>query len=182
MTTKTQPAAPMPLRVSVLGKSSVAAGEVLTMKRSVEDRFWAKVDKRGIGECWPWTGSRSPLGYGYITVRRKYTLAHRLAHELCVGPIPPGLFVCHHCDNPPCCNPAHLFVGTSGDNIRDAAAKGRMARGRDLPGTKLTEESVRAIRGALAEGATLKAMANQYGVCDGTISRAKTGKTWKHVG
>lgn len=97
----------------------------------VGPRFWQRVDTSGgPGACWEWTAGRLPLGYGVIHVtlapgERRTLKAHRVAWELHNGPIPEGLVVCHRCDNPPCCNPAHLFVGTLSDNAKDAAAKGR---------------------------------------------------------
>ena len=86
-------------------------------------RFWAKVERRGGDECWLWLGACDSAGYGRTT--KAAIPAHRLAWELTFGEDPGDLFVCHHCDNPPCCNPAHLFLGTSGDNSRDSVAKGR---------------------------------------------------------
>lgn len=88
-------------------------------------RFWSKVDKSG--ECWLWKSSRGPKGYGQFTVKRgsNPVLTHRLAWELTSGPIEGGLFVLHRCDNPPCCNPEHLFLGTNADNVRDMMSKGR---------------------------------------------------------
>lgn len=89
-------------------------------------RFWIRVDgSAGDDACWPWLGARDPKGYGQAGKRWR---AHRVAMFLTNGPIPPGMFVCHHCDNPPCCNPAHLFIGTVTDNMRDCAAKGRTSR------------------------------------------------------
>lgn len=97
-------------------------------------RFWSKVTK-GDG-CWEWHGARFKQGYGILTIGGKSLLAHRVSVELSTGkPIPEGMLVCHHCDNPPCVRPDHLFVGTDGDNVRDCVQKGRnrnqsMTRGR----------------------------------------------------
>jgi hypothetical protein len=91
--------------------------------RPVVDRFWEKVQK-GDG-CWVWSGGLIS-GYGRFVVRHGlYVRAYRFSYELANGPIPDGLFVCHRCDNPPCVNPAHLFLGTCKDNFEDMRAKGR---------------------------------------------------------
>ena len=160
---------------------SAQKGDVPNMKKSFEVRFWSKVQRGKSNECWPWMGSRSPLGYGHITQRRKHLWAHRVAYELSVGPIPDGHCVCHKCDNPSCCNPAHLFKGTPADNIRDAASKGRMAKGQELPGAKLTDALVVLIKKQIAGGTPLKTLASRYGVSAGTISRIKTRHTWRHI-
>jgi len=86
--------------------------------------FWERVDMSGGPDaCWPWTGARHPSGYGGVSWRGGRVNAHRVAYELAYGNPGKG-FVCHHCDNPPCCNPAHLFLGTAQDNYRDSIAKG----------------------------------------------------------
>lgn len=92
--------------------------------------FWARVDQSGGDQaCWPYMGARRAAGYGRLRVRRKHELAHRIAYQLRHGPLDDQLMVCHSCDNPPCCNPAHLFAGTHQQNVDDKVAKGR-ARGR----------------------------------------------------
>lgn len=90
--------------------------------------FWARVDQSGgPNACWPWMGYRTPRGYGRLYCgSRTPVYAHRVACALAHGPIPPGMDACHKCDNPPCCNPAHLFPGTQDDNIQDAKRKGRL--------------------------------------------------------
>ena len=91
---------------------------------TAEERFWANVDKSD--ECWSWTGHKSPRGYGDLRVDGKMMRAPRYSWTLHYGPIPAGLFVLHHCDNPPCVRPDHLFVGTLSDNSQDASRKRRL--------------------------------------------------------
>jgi hypothetical protein len=88
-----------------------------------DQKFWDRLSPNG--ECREWSGSRDPRGYGRVGWRGKVVLTHRLAWELAHGAIPSGLLVLHHCDNPPCCEPSHLFIGTQSDNIQDMLAKGR---------------------------------------------------------
>ena len=105
------------------------------MKKTKEQRlafFWEHVVKSE--SCWVWTGARHPYGHGLFTWEGKSQYTHRISWILHRGPIPKGLYVCHHCDNPPCVNPRHLFVGTCGDNLRDMVAKGRHGK----PNAKIT--------------------------------------------
>ena len=94
------------------------------------DRFWSKVNKNGMKvldtPCWEYTGYRSTQGYGRIRIDKQEKLTHRLSWEIHNSLIPEGQQVLHKCDNPPCCNPEHLFLGTQIDNLRDAREKGRM--------------------------------------------------------
>jgi len=90
-----------------------------------EKRFWQKVEVIPGHECWEWSAYRMPNGYGKFKFNDKEGLAHRASWEIHFGPIPEGLFVCHHCDNPGCVRPDHLFLGTPQDNVDDMYAKGR---------------------------------------------------------
>lgn len=145
------------------------------------DRFWEKVDKTG-GEdaCWNWTAHRNACGYGtfkYGKIRR----AHRAAWELTRGPIPEGMCVCHTCDNPACVNPAHLWLGTPGQNAADRTVKGRNVapKGEAHGGVKLTEEQVLDIRKTYAQGnVSQESLGHKYGVNQRQISRIVRGTSW----
>jgi hypothetical protein len=133
--------------------------------------FWAKVPSHvGADECWEWQGSRDPKGYGHFGPQR----ATHLLYEARIGPISGGLHVLHKCDNPPCVNPAHLFVGTNADNVADKVAKGRSAQPHRR---KLSDEQIVEIRARWAAGGVLqREIAADYGVAPRTISILLAGK------
>lgn len=147
---------------------------------AILSRFWSKVDRSG--DCWIWTGKLID-GYGCFSITSRWSvLVHRLTFELTHGPIPPGLLVCHTCDNPPCCNPAHLWAGTNADNMADSIAKGRRPRGEQKHGAKLTESNILAIRAQYAAGGvTMQRIADQFGVTNQTISEIVHRQKWSHV-
>jgi len=131
--------------------------------------------------CLLWIGAISrERGYGVIGWRRKYYRAHRFSWEVHLGPVPEGMLVCHKCDVPLCVNPAHLFLGTSNDNMQDKMRKGRYScpRGENLPQAVLTNEIVRAIRSSTDTTASLS---RRYGASEATIRCVRQGKTWRHV-
>ena len=153
----------------------------MASSKSITDRFWAKVDKGGPDECWPWTGNRLPKGYGQFKPFGLQRYAHRVSWALAHGTtpdgtIPGGMCVLHSCDNPPCVNPAHLFLGTKTDNMRDKVAKGRQAKGVDNGQAKLSEDDVQAIRASLGE--SRKEVARRFGVSAATVGDILCGRTW----
>lgn len=151
--------------------------------RSVADRLWEKVDKSTTPNgCWPWYGHKDKLGYGRMGVGRyRVLLTHRIAFEVSIGPIPEGLCVCHACDNPSCCNPSHLWIGTRQDNNADKMAKGRMPSGEVHHCAKLNAESVRGIASKHEAGARVVDLAREYGVSESTVCDIVHGRTWTRV-
>lgn len=115
-------------------------------RRPIAERFWPKVDSSGgPGACWTWTASCKIKGYGQISAggRERPLLAHRVAWEITNGPIGVGSVVCHSCDNPKCCNPAHLFLGTQAENLQDMTDKGRRCSGEAMTAALLAANSNR---------------------------------------
>lgn len=131
--------------------------------------------------CWEWQHSLTWNGYGRICTGNKSRRASRVAYELFCGPIPDGLSVLHTCDNPRCCNPTHLFVGTTRQNMEDRNAKGRTARGSKNGTAKLTEKQVAEIRVRFGRGETKHGLARAFGVGTTTITRTVTSKVFAHV-
>jgi len=171
-----------------------------------ERNFWKKVDKSGGADaCWLWTAGRSRGGYGQFKIESRDALAHRVAWTLANGQIPHdgshhGICVCHDCpdgDNPSCCNPAHLFLGTNAENMRDRNIKGRQAkgethgfrlhparrpRGERVNTTKLTAEQVIEIRAIYAKGELSYAKISKlFGVHSSTIGHIIHLKIWTHI-
>jgi hypothetical protein len=147
------------------------------------DRFWQKVRKSEDGGCWEWQGARNSHGYGSFGINKRSQGAHRVMYELERGPIPPGMYVLHRCDNRNCVNPAHLYLGTHLANIHDMVAKQRHQYGEAHFRHKLTERIVRDMRRRYYSGqATQVQLAAEYGIHNRTAQRAIIGKTWRHVG
>jgi len=161
-------------------------------------RYWKHVDKSGPDECWLWNASlRNGYGQFNTGVSRHMIKAHRIAYFLGYGVDPGPLLVCHTCDVRACQNPAHLFLGTHKDNLRDAALKGRMPHGdthhshrhpeavihgEQIRQSKLKEADVLRIRALYASGAfTQEEIAAEFGVARSNISRIVNRKEWTHV-
>ncbi len=155
------------------------------MPRDIGERFWDLVDKRGPDDCWNWKAAmRSKRGkYGAFQLgRKKVEGSHVMAYRLTNGDIPKGMFVCHSCDNPKCCNPKHLFLGTSKQNSEDMVSKGRSATGERNAAHKLTETAVSEIRAKFASGeCTRLELSLMYRVSETTISLIVNRRRWAHV-
>ena len=153
-------------------------------------QFWSNVRKQKDG-CWIWTGTGRGNGYGYAYYEGKDHNTHRLSWQLTKGAIPKGLFVCHACDVPKCVNPDHLWLGTSGENLRDASRKGCTNKGEMMHTHKLTAKIVLKLRayayerGAIKGGSCtnwgLRKLAEKYNVSVSAVARAARGETWRHV-
>lgn len=170
--------------------------------RNTAETAWGYVKKGEPDECWLWTSTVTSNGYGRICFNGRKWPAHRLIYTLANGPIPDGLYVCHSCDVPLCCNPAHLWLGTIADNVHDMLKKGRASRAhvqgerspwRRFPEkmivgerhwrAKLTASDVAEIRRLYRELAMSEAeLGRNYGVHAATIKDILAGKTWRHVG
>ncbi len=169
------------VQISILGQSAEKIASIAT-------RFWEKVNKTEY--CWEWMGAYNYFGYGRIWVKEGRIRAHRLSWELHFGAIPPGLVVCHKCDNPKCVNPDHLFLGTQKENLMDAFNKGRRSaigppshsmKGDTHPLAKLTTADVVAIKVALKSGISASQLAHRFNVAYNTIDHIKHGYRWSHI-
>lgn len=153
----------------------------------LEKRFWTKVDIRGKDECWPWMRALNEHGYGVVGAGGPHNiLAHRAAYQLTHNvTLTPKQEIAHTCDNPPCCNPAHLFVATHKENMMDMKNKKR-AKGPYMIGSKhplaiLDEADVVIIKKLIRMKVTLREIAKQFDVPYGCITHISNGSSWKHV-
>jgi hypothetical protein len=178
----------------------------ISLPAKIVARFWSRVDANRSeivsphvdSPCWVWTAGKTTSGYGTLAVGESHILTHRASWLLNHGPIPDGLFVLHRCDNRACVRPDHLFLGTHLDNARDKEAKGRggqlrgaanpsskrperLPRGEAHARSKLTTDSVLAIRARRASGEAIAVLAGEYGVNHTTIRKVLAGKLWAHV-
>lgn len=153
------------------GVSLARAGNHVDWCGRQDELLWQKITKGDPAACWPYKGACDVHGYGRPAKFNKRYYAHRRIYEIVNGPIPEGMLVLHTCDNPPCCNPAHLKLGTESDNRRDMVLKKRHH-------TKLTVEQVREIRSSTELG---KDLAARFGVTDSTVCAIRRGERWKYT-
>lgn len=150
-----------------------------------EQRFWKKVDKKSDNECWNWTGSCFKFGYGQIRIKNKMIKAHRFSWEIHFGKIPDDKpCVLHHCDNPKCVNPSHLWSGTYKDNTKDMINKDRAnkAKGENIGTSKLTENQVKQIKLLYSQKKLTQVQISKiFNVSRETISHIYTNKIWRHI-
>jgi hypothetical protein len=150
----------------------------------IEQRFWAKVAKLGPSDCWLWLASKDKDGYGYFDKSGNSFngRAHRFSWELFNGKtIPEGFLVCHTCDNPPCVNPSHLFLGTCLENTRDMINKGRGHAGEKNGRAKLTVNDVITLRKLSTAGLTAAALGRMYSIDESTALDIIKRKLWNTV-
>ena len=153
-------------------KQKISTSKSRPHYNSLEERFWSKV-KRG-ENCWEWIGYKNKTGYGRFAIKGYAQQAHRISWIIKNGKIPKGLCVLHKCDNPPCVNPNHLFIGTYKDNTQDALLKGRVK----TPDSKLKLNEVKEIKYG---SASIKEKINKFNVTRKTINDIIKLRTWKSV-
>lgn len=150
--------------------------------QSMSRRLLANMTVNDASGCWEYNNPHH-TGYGMVTRAGRRHQAHRLSYEAFVGPIPDGMMVCHKCDNRPCINPNHLFLGTGSDNAMDMHAKGRfpVKRGVQVANAKLNDSLVADARRRAANGESIAAIAREIGVTLSCLHAAVRGHSWKHV-
>lgn len=156
---------------------------------TIEQRFWRHVQRGKPDECWEWQAWKNNKGYGMVgsgVPRPKLLLSHRVSWEIHNGPIPENLNVLHSCDNPACCNPNHLSLGTHTQNMADMYEKGRdnhakNARGEYHGNAKLTAEKVREIRELGRQGMLQREIGKLYGIGQVHVGEILRRVSWKHV-
>lgn len=162
--------------------------EKMADSEDAQKRFWRKAEIKSTEDCWLWKGIITTEGYGKFTAalvhgqRVVVVSAHRVSYFLTHGELPLDLCVCHHCDNPSCVNPKHLFLGTNSDNIADRDRKNRQAKGLRSGVSKLTPSAIQKIRVQYFEkGISIMLIAKKFQVARRTIYSILHGKTWKHI-
>ena len=147
-------------------------------------RLWSQTKVMGEDECWEWFGNRNSDGYGRIWVYERLESAHRMSWRFLKGNIPANACVLHSCDNPPCVNPAHLFLGTQQDNANDRETKGRgnQSIGEKNGNSKLISKDVLKIRAIYSDGLTSqRKLAKMFKISKSTVGYMLSRSNWKHI-
>lgn len=167
-------------RIRLWRHGNAEAGGRMQGIGTVEERFWAFVDKSD--GCWLWNGSRNNKGYGDIAAGSgKHMLAHRVSWQIHFGELPHKIGVLHRCDTPACVNPNHLFLGTQKVNMIDCKTKGRTIFGEKNPMAKLTEPQVIEIIRLVKAGFSHAVVAHQFEVSTSTVSLIAAKRRWAHI-
>ena len=171
----------------VITEATKSCGCIRSIKRDnyidyIKEKIFLSIKINANG-CWEWQKSRHKQGYGNLCYKRTVHLAHRISWIVFNGEINKEILVLHKCDNPPCCNPDHLFLGTDRDNIIDAFSKGRIERkkGEDHYNSKLTNEIVLEIKKLYKQGVPQKQIAKILNVNERTVNGIASGNSWKHI-
>lgn len=169
---------------------------ILDNADKIKHRFWTKVEIKEPSECWLWGAGKDPAGYGRFGVLDWPILAHRVAWLITKGKIPEGIIVCHRCDTPACCNPAHFFLGTHKTNAEDKVAKGRqtkgithhsqtkpecVVKGEGIKNSILVAGDIPQIRELRKAGHTYRQIGLLFSVSVESIRDVVKGYTWKHI-
>lgn len=171
--------------------ATLARAAKMAKQPPLVERFWSKVKVLGSDECWPWqaafrNNSGPQQAYGAFWLNGRHQPAPRVALLLSGVAVPPEMEVCHRCDNPPCCNPSHLFIGAPQANVDDKVSKGRQVRGDRVHTAKLTDAQVAEIRAAKPDGKRAPnglpgQLAAKYGVTKQYLSEIWSGKSWRQA-
>lgn len=158
------------------------------MNDDLKERMRLKVSRSNAANCWPLTGYKTRFGHGQVGAGGTLFYTHRVAWEMANGPIGEGMCICHKCDNPACCNPAHLFVGTQADNVRDCHSKRRTVHfvapnsfpsGERSHLAKITNDQARSIIDRVNAGERRALVASEFGITVSSISKMLLGKSRK---
>lgn len=147
---------------------------------------WPRIEKHGADECWPWQGAKNDRGYGQFRMNGVLFYAHREVAKLSGAIYQDGDDTLHSCDNPPCCNPAHLSPGTTQQNLSDMHARGRWSIPHPHVGeahvrAKIKEADALAIRRRNQSGESQRSLAKEYGICQAQVWRICSGASWSHL-
>lgn len=143
-------------------------------RMNTEEKFWSLINKSHESECWIWLGGVNNKGYGQFRLNGRLYMSHRLAYSLSKSEIPRGLFLCHKCDTPKCCNPSHMFIGTQSDNMIDRVVKNRQ------PNLVLTPEIVKEIR-RLSASYMPGQISKKLNISLTLVKKVFYNESWKHV-